>query len=117
MFRAEPFFTFLTVLACACGFVGAAEDQVTLIRGARVFDGTSVAIAPTDVLLRAGTIEQLGKSIHPPAGATVVDAAGCTLLPGLIDSHTHVISDTMLEQALIFGVTTELDMFMSHQQA
>src|SRR5262249_13820441 len=45
-----------------------------------------------------------------PAGATIVDGTGKTLLPGLIDAHTHAWGDA-LERALAFGVTTELDMF------
>ncbi|WEV26171.1 amidohydrolase family protein [Streptomyces sp. 71268] len=39
-----------------------------------------------------------------------VDGRGKTLLPGLIDAHTHVF-DGSLSQALRYGVTTELDMF------
>jgi imidazolonepropionase-like amidohydrolase len=77
-----------------------------------VFDGTRV-IDATDVVVRDGKIEQVGKSLAAPAGAVVEDAKSCTLLPGLIDAHTHVFSETILEQALVFGVTTELDMFMS----
>ncbi|RKT53893.1 amidohydrolase family protein [Saccharothrix australiensis] len=40
----------------------------------------------------------------------VVDGTGRTLLPGLVDAHTHVF-DGSLARALEFGVTTELDMF------
>jgi len=38
-----------------------------------------------------------------------VAGAGRTLLPGLIDAHAHSLGDT-LRNALVFGVTTELDM-------
>ncbi|MFJ3407038.1 amidohydrolase family protein [Promicromonospora sp. NPDC090134] len=44
-----------------------------------------------------------------PDGSDVVDAAGSTLLPGLIDAHVHT-SVEALELALTFGVTTELEM-------
>src|SRR4051812_47674762 len=98
------------LLLLLVGSVALAAGDVTLIRGARVFDGER-AVDSTDVLVRGGKIEQVGKSIPAPAGAATVDGSGCTLLPGLIDCHTHVIADTMLEQALMFGVTTELDMF------
>jgi dihydroorotase-like cyclic amidohydrolase len=40
----------------------------------------------------------------------IVDGAGATLLPGLIDAHAHVRNDEDLRQALRFGVTTVLDM-------
>jgi imidazolonepropionase-like amidohydrolase len=39
------------------------------------------------------------------------------LLPGLIDAHTHIQSADQLRQALMFGVTTELDMFSAHALA
>jgi imidazolonepropionase-like amidohydrolase/DNA polymerase III delta prime subunit len=39
------------------------------------------------------------------------DDTGMTLLPGLIDAHTHIHATEALRQALAFGVTTELDMF------
>lgn len=40
----------------------------------------------------------------------IVEGSGKTLLSGLIDSHTHICGDA-LAQGLVFGVTTELDMF------
>ena len=45
----------------------------------------------------------------------MIDGSGQTLLPGLIDAHTHVWNAQSLKQALMFGVTTEFDMFMSHR--
>ena len=44
-----------------------------------------------------------------PRGTKEIDATGDTLLPGLIDSHTHDWGDSP-KQALLFGVTTELNM-------
>src|SRR4051812_43601272 len=83
-----------------------ADTPPTLIRGGKVFDG-KIIIDTADVIVRGGKVERVGKSNDAPPGAITVDATGCTLLPGLIDCHTHVISDAMLEQALVFGVTTE----------
>ncbi|WP_101783328.1 amidohydrolase family protein [Nonomuraea indica] len=77
----------------------------TLIRGVRVFDGERT-LPTADVLI-------VDDRIAEPDGRPVdveIDGAGRTLLPGLIDAHTHV-SDGMLAQALAFGVTTELDLF------
>ncbi|HEX2285325.1 MAG TPA: amidohydrolase family protein [Mycobacterium sp.] len=77
----------------------------TLIRGVRVFDGEQTTTR-TDVLIDGDRIATPdGQSAH-----VVVDGAGKTLLPGLIDAHTHAF-DGNLAQALTFGVTTELDMF------
>ncbi len=81
----------------------------TLIRDVRVFDGLQVSDADA-VRLRGEIISEVGRGLTPEADEIVVDGAGATALPGLIDAHTHVFSGS-LEQALAFGVTTELDMF------
>jgi len=85
----------------------AANAETTLIRNVRVFDGTKM-LSPRDVLVQDGKIAGIGKLTIE--GATVVDGTGKTLLPGLIDAHTHTWGDA-LRTALAFGVTTELDMF------
>ncbi|MFI6320527.1 amidohydrolase family protein [Nonomuraea sp. NPDC050556] len=77
----------------------------TLITGVRVFDGERT-VPSADVLID-------GRFIAEPDDSPVdvrVDGTGKTLLPGLIDAHTHVF-DGDLARALTFGVTTELDMF------
>jgi imidazolonepropionase-like amidohydrolase len=81
------------------------------ITNVRVFDGERT-IPRANVLVRGGAIVSVGGDA-PPAGVPVVDGAGQTLLPGLIDAHTHAFGDA-LERALVFGVTTELDMFTDH---
>jgi imidazolonepropionase-like amidohydrolase len=77
----------------------------TLLRDVRVFDGERTT-PRADVLID-------GDRIAEPDGRPVdaeVGGAGKTLLPGLIDAHTHTFEGS-LAQALTFGVTTELDMF------
>lgn len=86
-----------------------APSATFVIRHARVFDGER-SRPDTDVLVQDGLIKTVGANLKVPSGTREVDATGDTLLPGLIDSHTHVWGDA-LHQALIFGVTTELDMF------
>src|SRR5258708_17983888 len=80
-----------------------------VIRGARVFDGRKV-LEQADVWVESGTIKAVGRNLKVATGVMTIDAAGDTLLPGLIDSHTHAWG-TALKEAEIFGVTTELDMF------
>ncbi|HEX6063450.1 MAG TPA: amidohydrolase family protein, partial [Longimicrobiales bacterium] len=83
-------------------------QSALLFKGARVFDGVQVT-ENTDVLVERGLIARVGRNLNA-AGAQVVDARGKTLLPGLIDAHTHTFG-AALEEAVIFGVTTTLDMF------
>jgi imidazolonepropionase-like amidohydrolase len=85
------------------------DSRTFVIRSARVFDGDKF-LAVTDVSVENGVIKAVGKNLKVAAGTKEVAASGDTLLPGLIDSHTHTWANA-LQQALIFGVTTELDMF------
>jgi imidazolonepropionase-like amidohydrolase len=86
-----------------------------LVKGARVFDGSRV-LPRTDVLVRNGSIAEVGPNLTPPAGAEVVDGQGKTLLPGFIDAHTHTFGNA-LRDALGFGTTTVLDQFTDPQMA
>ena len=106
----------LLSLAVVAAIAGQANAQTPIVfKQARVFDGTNV-IAATDVLVQDGKIARVAPSIAAPAGAQVIDARGKTLLPGLIDAHTHTFGDA-LREAVIFGVTTTLDMFTDPQFA
>ncbi|MGW0172964.1 amidohydrolase family protein [Rhodococcus sp. NPDC003322] len=78
----------------------------TAIVNANVFDGVEVLEATT-VVIDGPTIASVGGPVPP--GAEIVNAAGATLLPGLIDAHVHT-SRQSLAVALRFGVTTELEM-------
>jgi imidazolonepropionase-like amidohydrolase len=85
------------------------NHRPTVIRDVRVFDGTRMLQGMT-VVIRNGLIEQVTPAAAHDGHAEIVDGAGRTLLPGLIDAHTHVFPGG-LAQALRFGVTTEFDMF------
>jgi len=64
----------------------------TIIVGARVFDGTGSPAVLADVVVTGKRITRVARSI--PAGergdAGVIDAAGATLMPGMIEGHTHL---------------------------
>lgn len=87
------------------------KSPVWAIKKVRVFDGEKMADADT-VIIRGRKIEAMGKNLAIPEGAEVIDGSGKTLLPGLIDSHVHVMSADSLRQCLVFGVTAVIDMFM-----
>ncbi|WP_422117421.1 dihydroorotase [Brachybacterium sp. UNK5269] len=65
--------------------VGADPVAPLLIRGGRPY-GEDVQ----DVLLVGGLIAAVGPDLEAPAGAEVVEADGCIVLPGLVDLHTHL---------------------------
>ena len=110
------------VLLVAIGAWGArpraqatSDPSTFAITDVRVFDGEK-AIERATVVVRAGRIAEVGAGAKAPAGAATFDGTGRTLLPGFIDAHTHSWGDA-LERALVFGVTTNLDMFTDHAQA
>jgi len=79
----------LAFLACATpGY--AQESGVTLIKNATVLTITHGTIEHGSVLIRDGKIADIGTSIAAPAGATVIDATGQYVMPGIIDCHSHI---------------------------
>jgi len=71
-----------------------AAPAVTVIKAARLFDGRSDAAASGGMVVVEGTkITAVGSNLAIPPGATVVDLGDATLLPGFIDSHTHVTGE------------------------
>ena len=62
----------------------------TLIRGATVLDGIGGQIENGDVLIENGRISAVGTGLEAPEGATVIDAAGRYVTPGIIDIHSHL---------------------------
>jgi len=80
----------------------------TLIRGATVFDGLGGAPQHADVGVRGGRIVAIGRLSE--AAARTVDADGLSLMPGIVDLHTHfdaqVTWDPSLSPSGALGVTT-----------
>jgi imidazolonepropionase-like amidohydrolase len=68
----------------------AAAASPTLIRGATILTGTGARIDNGDVLIVDGRIASVGNQLTAPAGATVIDANGRWVTPGLIDVHSHL---------------------------
>lgn len=104
---------FLGLLACA------SLSPATLIRSAHVVDGTGADPRVADVLIEGERIAAVGEGLSVPPGAEIIDARGQTLLPGLIDLHTHLpysaVSRTSgdwgknLKAYLYCGVTSVVD--------
>ena len=72
-----------------CGSIAAA--QVTAVRAGRLIDPDSGTVLSNQIILVEGNkIQAVGKGLAIPAGAQIIDLSGKTVLPGLIDCHTHV---------------------------
>ena len=68
-------------------------ETVTIFRNARVLDGReNGALEDQDVVVEGNLIKDVTAERVSASGATVIDLAGKTLMPGLIDCHVHVIA-------------------------
>ena len=81
-----------------------------VIRDVMVFDGSNVT-GPTMLEVENGIFTRIDHRLDPQ-NLTTLDGSGKILLPGFIDAHTHNFG-TSLNDALNFGVTTQIDMFTS----
>src|SRR5271167_1577163 len=73
----------------------------TLVKAGRLLDPrTGNALSPAAVLIENGKIKEVGSpaqlQAHAPAGVKTIDLGSATLLPGLIDSHRHLLLDVIV---------------------
>jgi imidazolonepropionase-like amidohydrolase len=72
----------------------AEEGHEVVVRAGQLFDGTSETLrSDVTILIRDGTIVEVGENVSVPSGATEVDLSEWTVLPGFFDLHTHITSD------------------------
>lgn len=71
-------------------------QEALVLRAARVFDG-EVMHERWSVVVQGGRIVDAGPSVDAPRGARRVDLPGATLLPGLIEGHSHILLHPYIE--------------------
>lgn len=76
----------------------AAQSSVaTLVKAAHLLDPhTGSVLSPAAVLIEDGKIKQVGAQIRAPNSAKIIDLGSATLLPGLIDSHSHLLLNIVI---------------------
>src|SRR5690242_9929475 len=100
----------LTVVLCFAR-LGAAQESTVVIEGGTLIDGTGRGpVANSVVIVQGNRIDSVGVKgkLTIPPNAKIINAAGKTVLPGLIDAHIHEL-DFFPPLFLHFGVTTAYD--------
>jgi imidazolonepropionase-like amidohydrolase len=82
------------LLLVTCAAAARAQSQsapITAIKAGRLIDPeTGVSAANQVILVEGEKIKAVGANLAIPAGATVIDLSNLTVLPGLVDAHTHM---------------------------
>jgi imidazolonepropionase-like amidohydrolase len=93
-------------LFCAClallsaaAFAQSAAHHDVVIKNATVMTVTHGNITNGSVYIKDGKIAAVGENVNAPAGATVIDAGGKYLTPGIVDSHSHIALDDDVNEA------------------
>ena len=73
------------------------SPPVTVIRNATILTVSNGIIDGGSVLIRDGKIGAVGRDITVPPRATIIDAAGQCVMPGIIDAHSHIATDAVNE--------------------
>ncbi|HLX45350.1 MAG TPA: amidohydrolase [Bryobacteraceae bacterium] len=75
--------------------------QVTVIKNATIMTESAKGTIKGSILVRDGKIAEVGENVLVPAGATVIDAAGQWVTPGIIDCHSHIGADGNINEASV----------------
>jgi imidazolonepropionase-like amidohydrolase len=83
--------------------------NVFAIRGARIVTGTGTTIEFGTIVIRRGSIDAVGASVAVPNDAAVIDGAGLTVYPGLIDLGNTRAAEQAIPQPPTVRTTAELE--------
>ena len=87
---------------------------VTVIQNATILTVTKGTIENGSILIREGKIARVGRRVRVPRGATVIDATGLYVIPGIIDAHSHIAADSINEGSVAVSAMTGIDGARAH---
>ena len=108
------------VLASCAAWLLASEPQrspasgVLIIKDAFILPVSRPALPKGSVLIREGKIAEIGPQVATPEGATVIDAKGQYVMPGIIDCHSHIaisggVNEGTLAVTAMVGIEDVID--------
>lgn len=80
----------LTLCLSFCLLSGLSFGQDLLIKNGTILTATKGTFPKGDILILGGIIKEIGENIEGPQGIKVIDVTGKYVIPGIIDSHTHI---------------------------
>jgi len=98
----KVFLMFSSLLVALCAQAAASADtRVTVIHAGHLIDTDSGrALDAQTIVVRDGIIAEVGSSVTAPRDARVIDLSAYTVMPGLIDAHTHLTIDSKNQDPL-----------------
>jgi imidazolonepropionase-like amidohydrolase len=100
-------------------FAASVSGGTTLFQNVRIFDGRSSALsAPSNVLVKGGTIERISVSpiaVDANANVRTIAAGGRVLMPGLIDAHWHAFMTATPQMVLMTADPNYLQLLAARQ--
>ncbi len=97
--KSKLYVILIFTLCFGLSLAGQESISTILITNVKVWNGTSDKAVDLDVLIENNLIKEVRSGISAPDGATLIDGKGGTLIPGLIDMHSHLVTS----EGLAFG--------------
>ena len=102
----------VTIMSCiwfsACNRTDESQDRLDiLITNARIFDGTGTILDSGSIAIADGRIALVSEIAVVTPARVQIDATGKTVMPGLIDTHRHLLLSLMLDESFATSPSTE----------
>src|SRR5580658_2176669 len=91
----------MTKIFLACILATLASAEVTVIKNATIMTESGKGTFKGSILLRDGKIADVGENVMVPQGATMIDASGQYVIPGIIDCHSHIAGDGNINEGSV----------------